>query len=140
VGEKPAQQPSRQPAAAGRAARRPRFGAWIGTGAAAGVVVALLLTLSAAPAGGYTRNQVALYLVLVLGSAGALLFGVAAAVLDARADRRDPAGAGAAQQPEQPQQPAAGEAPETEDRAERRAEQTELEAEERSAGGRPPVA
>ncbi|MGN6331602.1 MAG: hypothetical protein ACTHOD_08105 [Motilibacteraceae bacterium] len=153
MGDKPAQQAARQRATTGGAPRRPRFGAWIGTGAAAGVVVALLLTLTASPAGGYSRHQVALYLVLVLGSAGALLSGVAASVLDARADRREPAGV-VDQQPQQPQQPvppAVAAMPETDDpdehadenEAERRAVQAEvqaeLRAEERSAGGRPPA-
>ncbi|HEU4676019.1 MAG TPA: hypothetical protein VFS29_08530 [Motilibacteraceae bacterium] len=143
MGDEPAQQAARQRAATGRSARRPRFGAWIGTGAAAGVVVALLLTLSASPAGGYSRHQVALYLVLVLGSAGALLSGVAAALLDARADRREPAADVDQQQPQQPVEPAVDAEPETgsadADEAERRAEQDELRAEERSAGGRPPA-
>lgn len=140
MGEQPAQQPVNRPAPgrpAGRRARRPRFGAWIGTGAVGGVVVALLLAVAATPAGGYSRNQVALYLALVLGSAGALVLGVAAAFLDARADRRDPP------RPEAPVADAAP-APEAAARVEQterigRAEQAEQRAEERSAGGRPPA-
>ena len=68
--------------------RGPRYGAFIGTGCAVGVLAAMVLALIRPASPTYERGQVALYLALLLGFLGGLLGGGLAVLLDARAERR----------------------------------------------------
>jgi hypothetical protein len=77
-----------EPAVPGVDARRPRYGRFLGTGAALGLLAAALLALTRSGTEEFDRLQAVLYLMLVLATLGALLGGALAVGLERRAERR----------------------------------------------------
>ncbi|RJK94325.1 hypothetical protein [Vallicoccus soli] len=72
--------------------RRPRYEAFIGTGAVAGVVLALVLAAVRPQVQGFSPSSVVLYLGLLLAVVGGLLGGLVAVGLERRAERAGRAG------------------------------------------------
>ncbi len=68
--------------------RRPSYQAFIGTGAAVGLVFALGATFLRPPNPEFSTSSVLAYLALVFGALGASAGGVVAMVLDRLSDRR----------------------------------------------------
>lgn len=66
--------------------RHPRYIRFLASGACVGAVLAVVLGLLA-PAAQYSHRQIVLYLLLMLGSLGALLGGVVAVLVESRQRR-----------------------------------------------------
>ena len=76
--------PEREAVRYGRFRRAPRYGSFVVTGAAVGVVIAVILSLSRPATGEFSRNSVIGYLAATLGLLGALLGAAVAVLLDRR--------------------------------------------------------
>jgi hypothetical protein len=71
----------------GRVRRAPRYGSFVVTGAAVGVVIALVLSLSRPATGQFSQNSVIGYVAATLGLLGALAGAGVAVLLDRRRPR-----------------------------------------------------